>query len=65
MGVNPYGNPKSSCKAKVGDLDRAILVYKEISRLEVSVQDSSGMAENNALKRIDLEILKKLNSISH
>ena len=50
MSVNSDRNPKGSCQTKVCNLDGAILVYQQVGGLQVSVQDSSGVAENNALK---------------
>ena len=50
MSVNSDGNPKGSGKPKVCNLDGAILVDQQVGRLQVSVQDSSGVAENNGLK---------------
>ena len=50
MSVNSDRNPKCSCQPKVCNLDGAILVDQQVSWLQVSVQDSSGVAENNALE---------------
>ena len=51
MSVNSDGNPKGSGEPKVCNLDGAILVDQQVRRLQVSVQDPSGMAENNGLKK--------------
>ena len=52
MSVNSDRNPKGSCQTKVCNLDGAILVDQQVGWLQVSVQDSSGMAENNGLKTV-------------
>ena len=62
MSVNPYRNAKCPSKTKISQLDNSILVNEQILGLQVSVEDSSLVAKQNARKdlvQVALQMKKK------
>ena len=58
MSVGPYWDPKRSSESKVCQLYGALLVNKQVLGLQVTVDDSPGVAKHGALQylvRVTLE----------
>lgn len=52
MGVHPDGNTKRPRKAKVGNLDDALVIDKQVLWLQVPVQHTPLVAEQDALEKL-------------